>query len=99
MGGVSFETLALAKKYTDQKQFGDSGADLGVTGASVGQIIQVAAVDAEGTPIRWEPVDKPESGVDGKTPVKGTDYWTQADQTAIVNDVLAALPTWTGGAY
>lgn len=39
------------------------------------------------------------AGADGKTPVKGTDYWTAADQAEIVNDVLAALPTWTGGSY
>lgn len=30
-------------------------------------------------------------GQDGHTPVKGTDYWTTADQTAIVADVLAAV--------
>lgn len=29
---------------------------------------------------------------DGKTPVKGTDYWTPADQEAIVRQVIAALP-------
>ncbi len=28
-------------------------------------------------------------GKDGYTPVRGTDYWTTADQTAIVADVLA----------
>ena len=38
-------------------------------------------------------------GPAGHTPVKGTDYWTEADQTSMVNDVLAALPTWSGGAY
>ena len=38
-------------------------------------------------------------GADGKTPVKGTDYWTAADRTSMVNDVLAALPTWNGGSY
>ena len=38
-------------------------------------------------------------GADGHTPVKGTDYWTDADKAEIVNDVLAALPTWTGGSY
>lgn len=38
-------------------------------------------------------------GSDGKTPVKGTDYWTAADKAEIVNDTLAALPTWTGGNY
>ena len=38
-------------------------------------------------------------GADGKTPVKGTDYWTAADKAEMVDDVLAALPTWTGGNY
>lgn len=42
---------------------------------------------------------KGDKGADGKTPVKGTDYWTEADKAEIVDDVLAALPTWTGGSY
>lgn len=36
--------------------------------------------------------DKGDKGTDGKTPVKGVDYWTAADQESIVADVLAALP-------
>lgn len=32
------------------------------------------------------------AGQDGYTPIKGTDYWTAADQAQIVQDVLAALP-------
>lgn len=43
--------------------------------------------------------DKGEDGTNGKTPVKGTDYWTVADKAEIVNDTLAALPKWTGGSY
>ena len=43
--------------------------------------------------------DKGATGADGKTPVKGTDYWTAADKAEIVADTLAALPTWTGGSY
>lgn len=39
------------------------------------------------------------AGPAGATPVKGTDYWTASDQAAIVQDTLAALPTWTGGSY
>lgn len=40
------------------------------------------------------------AGADGKTPVKGTDYWTESDKEELVQDVLAALPTWTmGGSY
>lgn len=42
---------------------------------------------------------KGDKGADGKTPVKGTDYWTEADKAEIVTDTLAALPTWTGGNY
>lgn len=38
-------------------------------------------------------------GDKGDMPVKGTDYWTEADKAEIVADTLAALPTWTGGAY
>ena len=43
--------------------------------------------------------DKGDPGSDGKTPVKGTDYWTESDKAEIVADTLAALPTWTGGSY
>ena len=42
---------------------------------------------------------KGDKGDKGDTPVKGTDYWTAADKTEIVNDTLAALPTWNGGGY
>ena len=36
------------------------------------------------------------SGAAGTTPEKGTDYWTEADKTEIVNAVLAALPVYAG---
>lgn len=39
------------------------------------------------------------AGADGYTPVRGTDYWTAADQQTIVDAVLAALPAWEGGSY
>lgn len=55
-----------------------------------------------GKPSRGDKGDKGDpgkKGTDGKTPIKGTDYWTAADKQSIVNDVLAALPTWTGGSY
>lgn len=31
-------------------------------------------------------------GADGYTPVKGTDYWTEADKAEIVAAVLAEIP-------
>lgn len=49
--------------------------------------------------IQGAPGEKGEQGEPGNTPIKGTDYWTEADQQAIVGDVLKALPTWTGGSY
>lgn len=58
-----------------------------------------------GKPSRGEKGDKGADGTNGKdgingnTPVKGTDYWTEADKAEIVNDTLAALPTWAGGSY
>lgn len=35
----------------------------------------------------------------GKTPVRGTDYWTAADKQEIVNSVIAALPDGTEVEY
>lgn len=32
----------------------------------------------------------------GRTPEKGTDYWTEADKTEMVNDVIASLPSNPG---
>ena len=37
------------------------------------------------------------NGVDGKTPVKGTDYFTASDKTEMVNAVISALPKYAGG--
>lgn len=36
---------------------------------------------------------------ENRTPVKGVDYFTPADKAELVQDVLAALPEWTGGSY
>lgn len=38
-------------------------------------------------------------GKDGKTPVAGADYFTEADKTAIVSAVLAAIPNGDEVAY
>lgn len=35
-------------------------------------------------------------GADGYTPVKGTDYWTEADKAEIVAATVAALPVYDG---
>ena len=38
-------------------------------------------------------------GTNGKTPVKGTDYFTDADKAEMVSAVIEELPKWSGGAY
>lgn len=38
-------------------------------------------------------------GINGTTPVKGTDYWTAADKNEIIAEVLAALPNGNEVAY
>lgn len=35
-------------------------------------------------------------GIDGKTPEKGTDYFTEADKAELINAVIAALPVYNG---
>lgn len=35
-------------------------------------------------------------GADGRTPVRGTDYWTEADKSELVAAVVAALPIYDG---
>lgn len=37
------------------------------------------------------PAIQGDAGKDGKTPVKGTDYWTAADKQEIVDDVLSSI--------
>lgn len=49
--------------------------------------------------VQGEPGPQGPEGPAGYTPRRGTDYWTDNDQTQIVSDVLNALPTWTGGSY
>ena len=38
------------------------GTDMGITGATVGQIAKIAAVDASGVPTAWSPADMPSGG-------------------------------------
>lgn len=56
----------------------------------------ISATDGK---LRYNGSDVGLKGDKGDTPVKGTDYWTETDKAEIVDDVLAALPTWTGGSY
>lgn len=59
----------------------DAAADLtlGLTGATVGQIAKIAAVDASGAPTAWEPVDMPSGG--------GGETWETIDIITLSNAV------------
>lgn len=86
---------------------GEDGAGMDVTGAKVGQIAKITAVDAAGKPTEWEPVDMPSGGtytlptasptvLGGVKPIAKTDAMTQG----VGVDEAGAL--WTaaeGGAF
>ena len=59
-GGMTWTNLiAMADlKGADGAQ---GGTDMGITGATVGQIAKITAVDASGVPTAWSPVDMPEA--------------------------------------
>lgn len=40
----------------------NGGVGMGITGATVGQIAKIAAVDSDGVPTAWSPVDMPSGG-------------------------------------
>lgn len=119
-------TLALAKKYADEKVSGGSdgkdgtsathswnGTVLTITSASGTSSADLKGdkgdTGAQGIPgepgakgdtgAKGDKGDKGDTGAtgskgaDGKTPVKGVDYWTEADQESIVQQVITALGT------
>lgn len=55
---------------------GKDGAGMDITGASVGQIAKITAVDSDGKPTAWQPVDIPSAG--------SSDWITLVDLTLAV---------------
>lgn len=51
-----------------------------------------SGISAHGKGDKGDKGDPGEPGEDGVTPVRGTDYWTEADKQGIIDDVLDALP-------
>lgn len=62
-----------------------SGGGIDVTGASVGQIIQIASVDANGVPTAWQPVDFPTGGGGG------SEEWVELLNTTLTEDTVAVI--------
>ena len=80
---------------------GAKGAD-GITPTIGGNGNWYIGENDTGKPSRGEKGDpgaKGDPGKTGKTPVRGTDYWTVADKQEIVNSVIAALPDGTEVSY
>ena len=64
---VSGETVITAKNLNEIQDAiialeSNGGVGMDITGATVGQIAKIAAVDADGKPTAWEAVDIPASG-------------------------------------
>ena len=59
------------------------GTDIGITGATVGQIAKITAVDDTGKPTAWEPVDMPSGGGSEEMRVIKTITITAADVNSI----------------
>lgn len=85
MANAPTEAMQIAtKKYVDDHA--DGGKDMGITGAAVGQIAKITAVDASGTPTAWAPVDMPSGGTGGS----GGETWelvAEATTTDVVNSM------------
>lgn len=88
----------ITKKYVDDKIAQLNAEDIGALSAdTLDSAIDMALLEAKNSgEFKGDPGP---AGANGKTPVKGTDYYTEADKTEMVNRVINALPTWTGGNY
>jgi hypothetical protein len=63
---------------------GPAGTGLDVTGAAVGQIVKIAAVDSDGVPTAWSPVDMPSGG-------SGSETWAQIGTISLSEAVVDQL--------
>ena len=77
------------KKYVDDHAGG--GTDMGITGAAVGQIAKITAVDASGVPTAWEPVDLPGGGGDEWVKVAETTLTEIANEIRLNFDPCKAV--------
>lgn len=98
-GTVAFESLTAAQRESLRGDKGDKGDPFTYEDFTAEQLEALRGPKgADGTMTFADLTDEQKEslrgpkGDDGKTPERGTDYWTAADQQTIVDDVLAALP-------
>lgn len=77
------------KEYVDEKI---KNIDLNDLDIDLSSYATTEYVDKAIETIELTPGPQGEPGPKGDTPVKGTDYWTNEDKAAMVQDVLDALP-------
>ena len=63
---------------------GQDGAGMDITGAAVGQIAKISAVDDNGVPTAWEPVNMPSGGSGGET-------WELIQSTTLEEDTASVV--------
>ena len=103
--GASELTNAVETALTEAKESGKFDGEDGRDGTSVTvSSVTESTEDGGSNVVRFSDgktltVKNGKTGADGKTPVKGADYFTADDKTEMINLVLAALPTWNGGSY
>lgn len=56
------KVLRVVNSAWSAEEMPTSGTDMGITGATVGQIAKIAAVDESGVPTAWSPADMPSGG-------------------------------------
>ena len=62
---------------------GGGGVDMGITGATVGQIAKITAVDENGVPTAWSPVDMPTGG--GESTFEKVVEMTTLEDAAVIS--------------
>ena len=86
----------------DKGDHGPSGADgkdgtgIDITGATVGQIAKIAAVDDTGKPTAWEAADMPSGGADDAYIVKSIVNYATGEKT-LEGDYAGALAAYQSG--
>lgn len=104
--------ISLTIPRGDTGASGSAGADgvsPTVSTSKSGKVTTITFIDATGTKTatindgadgeKGDTGDTGPAGANGYTPVRGTDYWTAADQEQIISDVLAALPNAQGVSF
>lgn len=81
---------------------GKDGAGMDITGATVGQIVKIAAVDASGVPIAWSPADMPSGGGSADAVLHTAQTLTEAQRRQArknIGALGAVTPTIRGGLF